>query len=188
MKLKLFIIMLIAVSFAVTGLLGGCGGKKNKDKQDDSISIQIYSGQSTKYTHRGSITDGTEALAGYDSADNLIWLAVYRKININKWSTDTLYVLSGVEGGNDQDFYCYGITTHNYLNFTATSFNSNIAKLNGPYDDIDGDPCYSTTSYDTTGEAKISITTANGKKTWFTVIVVDDMDEAPEFTPNGDPG
>jgi len=179
MKLKLFIVMLIALSLAVTGLLGGCsGGKKNKDKQDGSIVIGIESlGQSTEYTCPVT-ADKKFALAGYDDDDNLIWLVVYKKLNDGYVSIDTLYVLSGVEGGNDQNFECYDSSKKDYVDFTATSSKSNIAKLK----QLDS-KTWSTTSYDETGEAEIHITTIDGRKTWFTVKVVGSVDDMPEFTP-----
>jgi|GEM_PF-1036248 len=184
MKLKLFIITLIAISFAVTGLLGGCGGKKNKDEpQDKTLDVFVNEGDNTYYAKWGTV-DGKVALAGYDDDDNLIWLAVYRENNNNYISADTLYVLSGVTGGNDQIISCGDNSIETYVDFTAKSSKSNIAELDGPYADSYGDICYSTTSYDETGTAKIRITTANGKKTWFTVIVVDGMSAAPTFTPD----
>ena len=159
MKLKLFIVMLIAVSFAVTGLLGGCSGKKKKtadEPRDDSISIRVWGGDNTNDIREGITTDGDYAIGGYDDGANLIWLAVRRNINNNELSVDTLYVLSGVTSGNDQKFGCSDVV-HSWVDFTATSSKSNIAELNEFYDEIG--IYYSTTSYDETGTAKISITT-----------------------------
>jgi len=181
MKLKLFIIALIAISFAVTGLLGGCGGKKKNtadEPRDDTICISINKGQNTKYTMWGT-ADGQGALAGYDDDDNLIWLSVCIIADNGDLSTDTLYVLAGVTGGNDQIVECYDLSKDDYVDFDATSSKSNIAKL----ERIDSS-CWRTTSYNTTGESTINIKTADGKKTWFTVIVVDGMSAAPEFIPD----
>jgi len=176
MKLKLFIITLIAVSFAVTGLLGGCGGKKNKDsKRDYTIIIDVSNGENTDVKKWNYTTDGDNATGGYDDGANLIWLAVYKEFDNGYLYLDTLYVLSGVAGGNDQIISCAEVFEEEYIDFTATSSKSNIAKL------IQSSYRYSTTSYDETGEAKISIKTKDGRKTWFTVIVVDDMNDAPEF-------
>ena len=180
MKLKLFIIMLIAISFAVTGLLGGCGGKKKNtadEPRDDTIGILINKGQNTKYTMWGT-ADGQGALAGYDDDYNMLWLVVTRKVDNGDLSTDTLYVLAGVTGGNDQIVECYDLSKDDYVDFDATSSKSNIAKL----ERIDSS-CWRTTSYNTTDESTINITTANGKKTWFKVIVVNSVDDMPEFTP-----
>ena len=178
MKLKLFIITLIAISFAVTGLLGGCYGKKknNADEpRDNTIAIQVDKGENTDWGTAG----GKKALAGYDGDDKLIWLIVTREINNNDMSTDTLYVLSGVTGGNDQEIKCYDTVREDYVDFDAASSKSNIAELK----QIDS-ACWFTTSYNKTGEAKVGIETKNGRKSWFTVIVVDDMDDAPGFAPN----
>ena len=181
MKLKLFIITLIAISFAVTGLLGGCGGKKknNADEpRDNTISIQIWDGDNTENIYWGTTTGGIEAGAGYDNDDNLIWLAVTREIDNGGLSTDTLYVLSGVTGGNDQRIKCYDYL-EDYVNFDATSSKSNIAKLTHLTYHV-----WRTTSYNTTGESTINITTEDGRKTWFTVKVVNSVDDMPEFIPN----
>ena len=180
MKLKLFIITLIAISFAVTGLLGGCGGKKknNADEpQDKTFNVLVLEGNNTnKMLYR--TVDGTSFCTGYDDGDNIIWLAIDRDNGNGYTATDTLYVLSGVEGGNDQVIVC----TDKYstpINFTATSSKSNIAKLEQL-----SSAFWSTTSYDETGESTINITTADGRKTWFTVKVVNSVDDMPEFIPN----
>ena len=180
MKLKLFIITLIALSLAVTGLLGGCGGSKNKDTRDKTISIEVDKGEKTKYTDWGT-AGGKKAYAGYGYDNKLIWLVLSRKIDNDSVSTDTLYVLSGVAEGNDQKIFCKDVVDKYYVDFTPTSDDDSIAELNGPHSDSEGDMYYYTTSYDETGEAKISIETENGKKTWFKVIVVDSRNKIPEF-------
>ena len=174
MKLKLFIITLIAISLAVTGLLGGCGGKKNKDsKRDNTICAEVFNGGAM--TKWGYTNDAKRVCAGYSTDNNLIWLAVCRDMPDGCISVDTLYVLS--IPGNSQILQCYDIALDDKIDFTATSSDSAIAKLT----QLDS-KTWSTTSYNTTGESTINIKTADGRKTWFKVKVVDDMDEAPTFT------
>jgi len=181
MKLKLFIITLIAISFAVTGLLGGCGGKKKNtadEPRDDTICAEVFHGGAMTDSSKnkwGYTNDGKSVCAGYSTDNNLIWLAVCRDMPDGCISVDTLYVLS--IPGNSQLLQCYDIALDHKIDFTATSSKSNIAKLT----QLDSET-WSTTSYNTTGESTINIKTADGRKTWFKVKVVDDMNDAPTFT------
>ena len=191
MKLKLFIITLIAISFAVTGLLGGCGGK-NKDKRDTSIVVDA--------SLRGcenipGTADGKNAYLLYEeakgeiSSDQIAGLVTV-VIDESKKTVyiDTMYLLSG-KIKNDN----FGITLFNIdingmskksLNFTATSSNSSVVSLSRADESkkVKVECIYYVTAH-SKGTATISIKSEDGRKTWFTVKVVDSVDDLPKFTP-----
>ena len=177
MKLKLFIVTFIALSLAVTGVLGGCGDKNKDGKRDNTIIVSIMNGENTDIRSVGKV-DNNIAVAGYTGDEKLLWVAVYRMTGVQEGYLDTLYVLSGVIPENDQIIMCMDRLTEEIINFTATSSKSSIASLENMISNK-----YLSTSRYTTGEAKISIETADHRKTWFKVIVVDKLAYMPTFIP-----
>ena len=192
MKLKLFIIMLIAISFAVTGLLGGCGGK-NKDKRDTSIVVDALGFKDNRIY---GTADGKNAYLLYEEAKGEIssdQIAGIVTIVIDESGktgyVDTMYLLSG-KIKNDN----FGITLFNIdingmskksLNFTATSSNSSVVSLSrGEESKKEKNvECFYFVNTHSKGTATISIKSEDGRKTWFTVKVVDSVDDLPKFTP-----
>ena len=191
MKLKLFIIMLIAISFAVTGLLGGCGGK-NKDKRDTSIVVEPLGLDNIDGT-----VDGKYAVFLYEgakgggiSSDQIAGLATVVIDESGKTGyVDTMYLLSGkIKNDNliiallDVGIMKKELT---FIDFTATSSNSSVVSLTRGDESKKEEnvECFYFVNTHSKGTAKISIKSEDGRKTWFTVKVVDSVDDLPKFTP-----
>ena len=175
MKSKLFIIMLIAVSFAVIGMLSGCGDNSNNNGQntdelrDDTIRITYGSG--FVIADDGSF-EGKYALAIYnDAAKTQMKHLIVSNTTTTGLDTICIYTISNTAF----KFWlgCYESDTN--LNFTAESSDSSIVSVS----------LKSSTSYDlashNTGEATVNITTEDGRKTWVKVIVVDSYGDMPDL-------
>ena len=188
MKLKLFIIMLIAISFAVTGLLGGCGGK-NKDKRDTSIAVEALGLDKIDGTADGkyAVLLYERAKGGGISSDHIAGLVTFVIDESKKTGyVDTMYLLSG-KIKNDN----FGIALRNVgiymesIDFTATSSNSSVVSLTRGDESKKEEnvECFYYVTAHSKGTATISIKSDDGRKTWFTVKVVDSVDDLPKFTP-----
>jgi len=169
MKLKLFIITIIVASFAMIGLLGGCGGgNSGSNEQDDSsIAIGMITPDNTSLSW-GTV-NGERALTYYKDGE-ILFLLVYDK----ELTIDTVYTTNEKTMG----ISCFDLPTTAILDFTATSSDNSVAFLNQINTGI-----YTVTA-GIAGEATISITTDDNRKASLTVIVVNSVDDMPEFTPD----
>ena len=168
MKLKLFIITIIVASFAMIGLLGGCGGNSGRNGQDNSIAIDMTTPDNT--THSWGTVNGERALT-YHKDGEILFLLVYRTLDDNELTIDTVYTTNG----KTMRISCSDLPTTDRLDFTATSSDKSVAFLSQI-----GTDTYTVTA-GIAGKATISITTDDNRKTSFTVIVVDSESDMPDL-------
>ena len=190
MKLKLFIVMLIAISLVTVSILGGCGNKSKGNRRGGSVEQQQNRAlQLTLMCDFGNDKEFYEQ--GYGYVDDLsysyfistqsldaVFLSVSKPIDMGIRSVDTAYVLSGVR--NLSLFTALNFWGLPDTGYTLASSNSSVISI-GSEKDILGN-YYTELNVNAVGTAKITATTGDGNKTWMTIHVVDSSDRIPTFT------
>ena len=189
MKLKLFIITIIVASFAMIGLLGGCGGNSGcngdggeivTDEPRDSRIIlwsdPVITKALTSYDCYDATVDGHSARV-YKDGSTVVGLTVADDVGYSH--TDKIYLLPST-----QNIAMFLVHTSAYarINFTATSSNSSIASVDY---DTSGEFSYTImlVKAHSVGTTRINITSKEGSdsKTWTDVIVVKSASDMPTF-------
>jgi len=178
MKLKLFIITIIIASFAMIGLLGGCGGGSNgntEEPRDSTIALWDefnITTTLTSYSNANVKADGQHARV-YEDGGNIVGLTVAG--NAITGHVGKIYLLPSTQ---NIAMSLYDISNSTNIDFTATSSNASIAS-------VDYDTSYIHTvmlvKAHTVGTTRINITAEDGRETWTDVIVVASASDMPTF-------
>ena len=179
MKLKLFIITLIAISFSVIGLLVGCGGNsKNSgggvvDEPRDQ-TIKIGTSWSSQYfmSYLYHLNGAYVGVLKTNDAAEIKSICVSKDPSNMPFDMVHIYLVSNTVDicqfvCRDSDDY------YDEVDFTATSSKPSVVSVAELSADI-----WSVTSHNP-GEATINITIADNRKTWIKVTVVSSTADLP---------
>ena len=187
MKLKLFIITIIVASFAMIGLLGGCGGNSNRnteESRDETIILWEEVNLTWKLTSYDShfvTVDLPNDATVYKDGSTVVSLTIsdvstYHVDKIYSLHVDKIYLLPSTQ---NIAMSLRDMTNSVYSDFTATSSNDSIASID--YDDTSLGYTVILIKAHAVGTTRINITAEDGRKTWTDVIVVASASDMPTF-------